>query len=162
MPFLLLVAINWATPAAPIEHSCFCVGFFEEIHPAPLSFSPMGPPCSFQQAQSHRACAAFSFPLMWLKCTVTELTIRALLLILPSKLHQTKPLSYLENYCQSVTGLNYHFQLAMLSLLQSPCCHMISGHRLISEQELILIGMKLKASNETSRKQVQNKQTQEV
>lgn len=83
----------------------------------------MGPPPSCQHAQSHCAHAALLFPFTWLKCTVNELTTRALLPILPSKLHQTKLLSYLENYCQSMAGLNYHFQLAMLSLCQSPCCH---------------------------------------
>lgn len=115
------MARNWATSAPSVEHSCLHVGSYQEIHFAPLS-SPTGPPRSCQHTQCHLAHTALSFPLTWLKYTVNKLIVRALLLILPSKLHQTKLQPQFKNYCQSMASLNYHFQLATLSLHQSPCC----------------------------------------
>lgn len=48
-----------------------------------MSFTLMGPPCSCQYSQSCHAHTVLFFLLIWLKCTVTELTTKALLLILP-------------------------------------------------------------------------------
>ena len=128
--------------------------------PLPLSTQPPDwsphsvPPCSY-----------FSFHWNGFKCYVTELTMWALLLSLPSELNQFKP--NLCHICKRIASAKDQSELSLPtnnspSLLATLLSREFSGQGLLSEQTLLLlISIKTVASNGNSRKQAQSKQNKE-